>query len=162
MNSISCIYPLCLCFSAKPLFDVLTVLSDGVGGTPNVQIDHISDDFRSALELEVTLQWSFQQMNDLKIDLGVIFAGLDLDENIATFAKSIVAFEGAARTAIEGSLAFTLGIGLEYVKSSKKIIPYVKGTTGLALFFGVDASAKFQATIGPFTAGKQDTPTFVL
>ena len=139
-----------------------TVSSDGVGGTPNVQIEHISHEFRSALELEVTLQWSFQQINDLKIDLGVIFAGLDLDENVAMFAKSIVGFEGGASTTIEGSLAFTLGIGLEYDKSSRRTNPYVKGTTGLTLFFGVDATANFQASIGPFTAGKQDAAVFVL
>lgn len=114
------------------------------------------------LELEITLQWTYQQINDLKIDLEAIFEGLELDESIATFAKNIVSFEGAARTEIEGSLGFTLGVGLEYVKASKDIVPYVMGTTGLELLFGLTATSEFEATIGPFTAGKQYFPLFIL
>ena len=133
-------------------------ISDGVGGTPSVRIDTTSDSIRSVLELEITLQWTYQQINDLKIDLEAIFEGLELDESIATFAKSIVAFEGAASTEIEGSLGFTLGVGLEYVKASKDIVPYVMGTTGLELLFGLNSTADFEATVGPFTAGKQCSP----
>ena len=125
-----------------------------------MKINTESDNIRSVLDLEISLNWSFQEVNDLKIDLEAIFEGLDLDENIATFAKSIVAFEGAATTEIRGGLGFTLGLGLEYVKSSKKIVPFIKGTTGLALTFSVVAEAQFQATIGPFTAGQYIIPAF--
>ena len=49
-------------------------------------------------------------------------------------------------------MAFTLGIGLEYVKSTKTILPYIKGSTGLKLEFSAGAVAEFEATIGPFSA----------
>lgn len=125
---------------------------DGVGGTPDVQLVTKSDNIRSELEFEITLAWSFQDARDLQIDLDAIFDGLDLDEDIATFVKGILAFEGSAVTDVGGSLSFTLGIGLEYVKSTKKILPYIKGTTGLELGFAAEAVAEFEATIGPFSA----------
>lgn len=68
------------------------------------------------------------------------------------FAKGIVAFEGSAVNELVGSLSFTLGIGLEYVKATGKVLPFIKGNTGLDLGFSLDTSATFESTIGPFTA----------
>lgn len=48
-----------------------------------------------------------------------------------TFAKGLIALEGEGVINLGGSLAFTLGIGLEYDKGKKKILPYILGTTGL-------------------------------
>ena len=46
----------------------------------------------------------------------------------------------------------TLGLGLEYEKSTKAINQYIKGNTGLELSFGIEAQALFSASIGPFSA----------
>lgn len=82
-----------------------------------------------------------------------VFEGLSLDEDIAQFAKGLVAFGGEGITDTKGGISFTLGIGLEYVKNAKtKILPYIKGTTGLDLYFSIESNANFLASIGPFTA----------
>ena len=122
--------PQCLCAHALAVAILSPNPTDGVGGSPTVSLVAESTDEVSALELEVTLLWSFAEARDLQIDLDAIFEGLELDDDIATFAKGVIAFDGAATTAIEGSLAFTLGIGLQYVKESGDIRPYIKGTTG--------------------------------
>lgn len=133
------------------------ITTDGVGGQPNVELVTKSDDIRSELEFEITLFWSFEDARNLQIDLGAIFDGLELDEDIQKFVKGILSFEGTAVTNVDGSLAFTLvslerlsfmsvvhvppalivfaflfpkGIGLEYVKETRKILPFIKGTTG--------------------------------
>ena len=85
-------------------------------------------------------------------DLAEILEGLDLPEDIAMFAKGIVALNGAALADLYGKLSFTLGIGLEYVKATNTILPYIKGTTGLDLELSIEAIANFTATIGPFSA----------
>ena len=46
-----------------------SLLQDGVGGTPSVSIDTTSDDVRSNLELDITLEWSFSEAYSLQIDL---------------------------------------------------------------------------------------------
>lgn len=63
------------------------LLSQSVGGSPTVAFIPSSDDIRSSLELDITLSWSFVEASQLKIDLGAIFDGLDLDEDIKMFAK---------------------------------------------------------------------------
>lgn len=98
------------------------------------------------------MAWSFDDARSLAIDFDAILDGLELDEEIKNLAKGLLAFEGTARTLIEGGLSFTLGIGLEYVKATKKILPFIKGTTGLELSFAAGAVAKFQATVGPLSA----------
>ena len=67
-------------------------------------------------------------------------------------AKGIVALNGAALADLFGELSLTIGIGLEYLKETKTILPYIKGSTGLALGLSIDAVADFVATIGPFSA----------
>ena len=104
------------------------------------------------MEFEITLSWSFDDARSLSIDFDAILDGLELDEEIKNLAKGLLAFEGTARTLIEGGLSFTLGIGLEYVKATKKILPYIKGTTGLELSFAAGAVAEFLATVGPLSA----------
>ena len=46
-----------------------TLLQDGVGGTPDVVINTTSNDIRSNLELQITLQWTLEQANQFEIDL---------------------------------------------------------------------------------------------
>jgi hypothetical protein len=76
----------------KSSFSVLeaklsALLQDGVGGTPSVSLTPSSDEFRSSLEVDVTLSWTFTEASQLKIDLAAILEGLDLDEDIKLFAK---------------------------------------------------------------------------
>jgi len=129
-----------------------SLLQDGVGGKPAVQMKPSSDDTRSMLEIDLTLNWTFEEVKQLQIDLDEIFKGLNLDDDIALFAKGIVSFEGEATTEIGGSLSFTLGFGIEHIKSTGRKLPFVKGTTGLKVCFAVDTEMEFQATIGPFSA----------
>ena len=46
-----------------------TLLQDGVGGTPDVVISTNSNDIRSNLELQITLEWTLEQVNQFEIDL---------------------------------------------------------------------------------------------
>ena len=69
-----------------------------------------------------------------------------------SFTKGLIALEGQGVIDIGGSLAFTLGIGLEYHKKSKKILPYILGTTGLDVGFSIETDTTFAVTIGPFGA----------
>jgi hypothetical protein len=52
--------------------------------------------------------------------------------------------------AIDGALSFTLGIGLENLKSfdGPSNIPYIKGSTGMKMNLNVNANATFPASIG--------------
>jgi hypothetical protein len=100
---------------------------------------------------------SFDEARQLQIDLEAILEGLDLDEDIASFAKGILAFDGTAETSIAGGLSLRLGVGLEYVKQSKNINSYIKGDTGLELWFSVKSIAEFSAAIGPFSANVKVT-----
>lgn len=111
-----------------------------------------ADSIRSVLELDLELKWTLEEVYQLKIDLNEVFDGLDLDEDIATFAKGLVGFEGEGLTEAKGSLSLKLGIGLEYQKSTKTILPFIKGTTGLKVAFRIKAAADFAASVGPFTA----------
>ena len=59
---------------------------------------------------------------------------------------------------IEGDLTLNLGLGLEYVKAtetcSPKVLPFLKGTTGLALSFGIDTeTSEALATVVPILVG---------
>lgn len=100
----------------------------------------------------MTLAWSFEEVNQLNIDLASILDGLDLDEDIVEFAKGILAFDGQALTTIEGNLSLTLGLGLEYDKQKKDKNIYIKGNTGLEVGFSAEVNLEFDATIGPLPA----------
>ena len=95
-----------------------TLLQDTVGGTPSVDFIPSSDEIRSSLELDLTMQWTFQEATQLNIDLASILEGMDLDEDLLNIVKGIIAVEGQGRIEVSGSLSFTLGIGLEYEKSN--------------------------------------------
>ena len=112
---------------------------DGVGGQPDVAITTTSDSIRSVLELDITLLWSFEEVKQLQIDLASILEEVDLPEDVATFAKGIVGLNGQALADLKGSLSFTLGIGLEYVKATKAILPFIKGTTQVAVGLEINA-----------------------
>ena len=129
-----------------------SLLQDTVGGTPSVEFTPTSDDIRSTLDIDLTLQWSFLEASQLKIDLATILEGMEIDEDMKNFIKGIIAFEGQAGIEIAGSLKFSLGVGFEYLKKTETAIPYVKGSTGITLDFSVDANAVFQASIGPLSA----------
>ena len=129
-----------------------TLLQDTVGGTPSVDFVPSSDEIRSSLELDLTMQWTFQEATQLNIDLASILEGMDLDEDLLNIVKGIIAVEGQGRIEVSGSLSFTLGIGLEYEKATETIIPYFKGITGITVTFSTYANAIFQASIGPLTA----------
>jgi hypothetical protein len=76
----------------KSSFNVLetklsALLKDGIGGSPSVSFTPSSDEYRSSLEMDLTLSWTFLQASQLKIDLAAILEGLDLDSDIKLFAK---------------------------------------------------------------------------
>ena len=54
------------------------------------------------------MAWSFDDARSLAIDFDAILDGLELDEEMKNLAKGLLAFEGTARTLIEGGLSFTL------------------------------------------------------
>jgi hypothetical protein len=139
--------------SPKSTFSALetklnALLQDSVGGTPTVVFSPASDDIRSSLHVDITLQWSFLEASQLNIDLASILEGLDLPEDIKNFAKGLVAFDGGGRSEIEGSISFSLGIGLEYMKKTGATFPYIRGVTGLTLNFSADTNTEFEASIG--------------
>jgi hypothetical protein len=108
---------------------------------------------RSNLELDIILEWSIEEAKSLGIDLEEILAGLDSSGEIGTFAKGLVTFEGGALIEINGRISFTLGMGLEYSRARQnKIVPYIKGNTGLNIEFSIETAVDFECTIGPFGA----------
>ena len=126
---------------------------DGVGGLPSVNIVTSSNPTRSNLELDIALKWSIHEALSLGIDLEEILAGVDSSGEISQFVKGLVTFDGGALTEIDGSISFTLGVGLEYSRERKtKIVPYIKGNTGLVLKFSLETVFQFACTIGPFGA----------
>jgi hypothetical protein len=84
--------------------------------------------------------------------LGEILGGVDPSGEIGTFIKDLVTFEGEALVGVNGRLSVALGLGLEYRSREKKIVPYIKGNTGLTIEFSVNAGIEFGCTIGPFGA----------
>ena len=141
----------------KSTFSVLgtklsSLLQDAVGGTPNVVFTPTSDNIRSSIEVDLLLEWSFLEAIQLNIDLAGILEGMDLDEDIRKFAKGIIGFDGAAGTDITGSISLSLGVGLEYVRQTGAIVPYLRGITGVVLNLSADANAEFQASIGALSA----------
>ncbi len=132
---------------------IVSTKQDGLGGAPGVNISTISDPTRSNLELDITLSWTIHEALSLGIDLEEILAGVDSSGEIATFLKGLVTFNGGGLAEIDGSISFTLGIGLEYsTLRATKLVPYVKGNTGLVLGFSIDTQVGFACTIGPFGA----------
>ena len=141
----------------KSTFSVLgtklsALLQDSVGGTPTVDLTPSSDDTRSSLDVDLTLQWSFLEARQLNIDLAAILEGMELDENLQNFAKGMIAFEGSGGTELEGSISLSLGVGLEYMRQSRVINPYLRGITGVRLEFAANANAVFDASIGALSA----------
>ena len=132
---------------------VASTKQDGLGGTPGVSISTSSDTMRSNLELDITLSWTIHEALSLGIDLEEILAGVDSSGDIGTFLKGLVTFDGGGLAEIDGNISFTLGIGLEYSRlRATKLVPYIKGNTGLVLGFSIETVVGFACTIGPFGA----------
>jgi hypothetical protein len=134
---------------------LLTLLKDGVGGSPSVVFSPQSDDMRSSLDVDVTLHWSFQEAYQLNMDIAAILDGLDIDSAIKNFAKGLIPFEGSGIVDLEGFLSLSLGVGVEYERQSKQFRFYIKGVTGLTVGFASEISTEFTANIGPLSAGVQ-------
>jgi hypothetical protein len=131
----------------------IAINQDGLGGTPSVKMNTSSGSERSNLELDIKLEWSIEQAKSLGIDIEEILAGLDSSGEIGTFTKGLVTFEGGALVEINGRISFTLGLGLEYSRTRQtKIVPYIKGNTGLDIEFSIETEIDFECTIGPFGA----------
>lgn len=125
----------------------------GLAGTTSVDISTSSGPERSSLELDITQEWTFQEAYSLAIDLEEILAGLDPSGEIGNFIKGLVTFEGGALAEVSGRVSLRLGMGLEYSRSrTPKVVPYIKGNTGLVIAFSVEAEVNFACTIGPFGA----------
>ncbi len=132
---------------------VVPTKQDGLGGAPGVNISTSSDSMRSNFELDISLSWTIHEALSLGIDLKEILAGVDSSGEISTFLKGLVTFDGGGLAEIDGSISFTLGIGLEYSRlRATKLVPYIKGNTGLVLGFSIDTQVGFACTIGPYGA----------
>jgi hypothetical protein len=134
---------------------LLTLLKDGVGGSPSVVFSPQSDDMRSSLDVDVTLHWSFQEAYQLNMDIAAILDGLDIDDGLKWFAKGLIPFEGSGIVDLEGFLSLSLGVGVEYERQSKQFRFYIKGVTGLTVGFASEISTEFTANIGALPAEVQ-------
>jgi hypothetical protein len=103
---------------------------------PQVNITTISTpDIRSDLIVDLELFWSYNEFFQLIVDMETIAQqkGLDLSGGIGNFAKNLIPGDGEGMAELNATVSFRLGVGLEYVSapSTKKINPYILGTTGL-------------------------------
>lgn len=126
---------------------------DGLGGAPGVSISTSSDSMRSNFELDITLSWRIHEALSLGIDLKEILAGVDSSGEIGIFLRGLATFDGGGLAEVDGNISFALGIGLEYSRlRATKLVPYIKGNTGLVLGFSIETVVGFACTIGPFGA----------
>jgi hypothetical protein len=116
---------------------------------PQVNITTISNAVRSDLIVDLQLFWSYSEFFQLIIDLETIAEqkGVDLSGDIGHFAKNLIPGEGEGMAKLDATVSFRLGVGLEYVSapSTKKINPYILGTTGLLVT--LDAQGQFNYDI---------------
>lgn len=127
-----------------------TLLQDGVGGTPSVDITTISNANFSDMTIELVLAWEFTKSFDLLLDLAMILAGETGD--IANFAASMVPGEGAANINIGGGVKFTLGMGLEWSEAEQKLKPYIMGSTAFEVYFNAEGILSYEVQAGPLSA----------
>lgn len=127
-----------------------TLLQDGVGGTPNVDITTSSNANHSDMTIELVLAWEFTKSFDLLLDLETILEGETGD--IANFAASMIPGEGAASINIGGGVKFTLGMGLEWSEAEKKLKPYILGSTAFEVYFNADGVLSYEVQAGPLAA----------
>ena len=94
---------------------LMVLLQNTVGGTPSVVFTPASEDTRSSLELDISLEWSLPDALELNIDLAGILESMDLDDDVKNFIKGFVNVEGG-NIELMGTVSFSLGLGLEYNK----------------------------------------------
>ncbi len=129
-----------------------TLLQDSVGGTPSVNITTTSDEIRSELTVELTLEWAFTRTETFVLDMSEYFSEEDIAGNAGLdfFANSLLPGSGEGQFGIEAGLVFTMGVGLEYVSATKKVNPFVIGTTGFKLQLAAAGALDYECSIGAF------------
>ncbi len=132
-----------------------TLLQDGVGGTPSVNITTTSDSIRSELTVELTLEWAFTQTETFVLDMSEYFSEEDIADNpgLDFFANALLPGSGEGQFGIEAALVFTMGVGLEYVSSTGTINPFVIGTTGFKLQLAAAGALDYECSVGAFQGG---------
>jgi len=142
-----------------------SLLQDEVGGKPDVNITSSSNGFYSDLMIELTLNWTFKETKQLGLDLGELLAEVDVT-GVEDFKQELLPPAGEAGIEVEGGLLVTLALGLEYSNTTKKVTPYVIGSTGMRAYFMSKGFVQFEASLGPltgevvanFTAGTKAMP----
>ncbi|GAX18396.1 hypothetical protein FisN_2Lh003 [Fistulifera solaris] len=132
-----------------------TLLQDGVGGTPSVNITTTSDSIRSELSVELTLAWTFTLTETFVLDMSNYFSEEDLENNAGLdfFANALLPGTGEGQFGLEAGLVFTMGVGLEYVSATNDVNPFVKGTTGFKLQLAAAGSLDYECSVGAFQGG---------
>lgn len=129
---------------------ITALLQDAIGGTPSVDMTATSNDVRSELTVELELAWGFEEFAQMYIDLDdMTNSGDGLSGDILHYIKTLIPGEAEAMISVETGVAFRLGVGLEFVRDELKINPYIKGNSGLFLHWKSEATAAYEATIGP-------------
>ena len=130
-----------------------------------INITSADDGVYADLTIDLMLKWDFEESKALGLDLGVLLAGVG-DATVEQFKKAIVPPPGAAVIEVKGGLILTLALGIEYNDQTKRVTPYIIGSTGLEAFLSSGAEIAFEAALGPLTgsvtadfqAGSVDSP----
>lgn len=121
-----------------------TLLVDDAGAKSVVALKATDTD----LLLELELEWDFNEVESLNIDLAEIIP----DGPLEVLARTLVPAQGDAIVEIEGGLTFKLGMHVEYDSDTGEVNTYImKGTIYTASFFA-DGKRTFESEIGPLTA----------
>lgn len=131
-----------------------TLLADGEGIAPTVEINATSEE----LTLQLKLGWTFKQVESLNIDLKEI---IGVDDPLV---RTLVPNNGDFLVKIEGGLEFQLGLKVEC--NGTGVATSILGGTGLTAKFYTSKRAQFDASIGPlsgsvdgqFSVGEPDAP----
>lgn len=144
-----------------------SLLEDGLGGQPIVNIRSSEDGVFSDLEIDLILKWDFKKTKALGIDLGMLLSDVDIP-GVDPFKEALLPSGGEADIELGGELAVTLSLGIEYNAdpTGPFITPYIVGSTGLVASFYSGGGVTFKAALGPLTgsvnadfeAGTEDSP----
>ena len=102
------------------------LLQDGVGGTPDVEINTTSVNGTSELLLTITLAWNTMESTTLNADLSGLVDPVE-DKDLQRFIKEFVPAQGQAKLDVSGGVTVTLAVGLEYRSDTNETLPFVVG-----------------------------------
>jgi hypothetical protein len=110
-----------------------SLLQDGVGGTPEVNILTKYDEVTGIAELflNITLAWNTIETVALNVDLSDLLDTSSVEddnkENVQRFVKEFVPAQGQAQLDVSGGVTVTLAVGIEYRSNTSQIVPFIVG-----------------------------------